>query len=346
MNKTWICNYASGNVVISCPTSSAPYGHSTAGGSGLNDAGFQNMSKQSTEQGRAKKPDKSAPGGTPDEQAPAVRTPDAPNMDVLLATVLAKIDEKFEALRSEQSAPAPTTAGPSSQPDEQPVSRHRAAKRRRSSPPLDRVVNSSDSEYTDSDSPAEEIEMRTHRKTKRHGSTSGTTASDMGWAKIGDEVTGKLRQGIYSNEYFPLRILRTDHDLDPQEDPAALTLDRKRAVIPVDQIGEWLHLFMTYTPIRAERYPEEGSQLMTCMDHILTMHAQKGPRVWLEYDYRFRVRRERTDTPWNLFNYPLYSSVKAKCKAKQQTHLSAICFRKHLTAPFPFLFLKLSKVRL
>ena len=31
-----------------------PYGYSTAGGSGLNDAGFQIMSKQSTAQRRAK----------------------------------------------------------------------------------------------------------------------------------------------------------------------------------------------------------------------------------------------------------------------------------------------------
>ena len=164
VNKTWMCYYASGNVVISCPTS-APYGHSTAGGSGLNDAGFQIKSKQSTAQWRVKKPDKSAPDGTLDEQAPAARTPDAPNMEVLLAPVLAKIDEKFEALRSEQSAPV--TAGPSSQPDKQPVSRHRAAKRRHSSPSLDRVVNSSDSEYTDSDSLSEEIKMRTHRKAKQ-----------------------------------------------------------------------------------------------------------------------------------------------------------------------------------
>ena len=78
------------------------------------------MSKQSTVQGLANKPDKRAPGGTPDEQAPAARTPDALNMEVLLATVLAKIDEKFEALRTEHSAPAHATAGPSSQPDEQP----------------------------------------------------------------------------------------------------------------------------------------------------------------------------------------------------------------------------------
>ena len=148
----------------------APY--STGGGGGLNDAGFQIMSKQSTAHGLVKKPDKSAPGDTPDEQAPAVRTPDAPNMEVLLATLLAKNDEKFEVLHREQSAP--TTAGPSSQPDEQPdegrpaqpLSRHRAAKRGRSSPSLDRVVNLSDSECTDSDSPAVEIEMRTHGKTK------------------------------------------------------------------------------------------------------------------------------------------------------------------------------------
>ena len=79
---------------------------------------------------------------------------------------------------------------------------------------------------------------------------------------------------------------------------------------------------MTYAAIMAERYLEEGSQLITYIDHILTMHAQKGPRVWLEYDYRFLVRRERTDTPWNLFNYLLYSRVKANERQKQQTHLS------------------------
>ena len=118
--------------------------------------------------------------------------------------------------------------------------------------------------------------------------------------------------------------------MTPQGNPAAPTLDRKRAVIPVDQIGEWLHLFMTYTAIWAERYAEEGSQLMTYMDHILTMHAQKGPRVWLDYDYRFRVRRERTDTPWNLFNYPHYSYVKTKCKAKAaNTSVSAQPFREY-----------------
>ena len=100
--------------------------------------------------------------------------------------MLAKNYEKFEALRREQSAP--TTAGPSSQPDEdrlaQPLSLHRTAKRGRSSPSLDRVVNLFDSECTDSDSPALEIEMRTHGKTKQLGSTStsGNAASDMGCA--------------------------------------------------------------------------------------------------------------------------------------------------------------------
>ena len=75
----------------------------------------------------------------------------------------------------------------------------------------------------------------------------------------------------------------------------------------VDEIGEWLHLFMTYVVIRADRYPEEGSQLMT---YILTMHAQKGHWLWLECDYHFRVRRERTDTPWNLINYPSTPALK------------------------------------
>ena len=84
MNKTWVCNYASGTAIISC--NSAAYGHSTGGDSGLTDAGFQIMLKQSTAQGRAKKPDKSAPDGTTDEQAPAASTPDGimPQFDSLV----------------------------------------------------------------------------------------------------------------------------------------------------------------------------------------------------------------------------------------------------------------------
>ena len=62
------------------------------------------------------------------------------------------------------------------------------------------------------------------------------------------------------------------------------------------------------------------------------MHAQKGPLVWLEYDYRFRIRRERTGAPWNVFNYPLYSSVKAKCKIKAaNTSVTAQPFRDYVT---------------
>ena len=71
---------------------------------------------------------------------------------------------------------------------------------------------------------------------------------------------------------------------------------------------------------------------MTYMDHIITMHAQKGPLVGLEYDYRFRVRRERTGAPWNVFNYSLYSSVKAKCKTKAaNTSVTSHPFRDYIT---------------
>ena len=69
---------------------------------------------------------------------------------------------------------------------------------------------------------------------------------------------------------------------------------------------------MTYAAIRSEQFPEECSQLMTYVEHIITMHAQKGSLVWLEYDYRFRVRIERTGAPWNVFNYPRYRTAEAE----------------------------------
>ena len=133
---------------------------------------------------------------------------------------------------------AQSTHGPVASTSAEPARRRRRKRVRSPSPDL--AVNSSDSdELTDNNSPAEEIERAIHHKAKcRRTSKPGTTAFDMGWAQLGDEVTVKLRKRIVSNEYFPLRILRTDYDLDPQEDPASPTADRKRAIIPVDQIGE------------------------------------------------------------------------------------------------------------
>ena len=79
----------------------------------------------------------------------------------------------------------------------------------------------------------------------------------MRWAQLRDEVTDRLRTLIHPNEYFPLRILLTDYDLDPQEGPASPTVDRKRAVVQIDHLSEWLHLFMTYAAISYEKYPDE-----------------------------------------------------------------------------------------
>lgn len=268
---------------------------------------------------------------------------DDQRMEVMMAALMAKIDEKFEKLSREQAAliPAPAEGARSPNEHRQAVAEtstatthhNRHHRKRKRTPSPEPAINSSDSDsdYTDHENPTEHIEARIHSKAKRSAHQSGTTAFDMGWAKLGDEVTDRLRQRILTNEYFPLRILRTDYDIDPQEDPSAPTVDRKRTVIPVDQIGEWLHLFMTYAAIRSEQFPEEGSQLMTYMDHILTMHARKGPRVWLEYDYRFRVRRERTGAPWNVFSYPIYSSVKASCKAKENSTVTSQPFRDYGT---------------
>ena len=209
----------------------------------------------------------------------------------LLATLMAKIDDKFDEFRREQSTHGPVSAmqsthGPASgmqsthgpatitqsihgpatiaqsihgpatiaQSTHGPVAstsaepaRRRHRKRVRSPSP-DLAVNSSDSnELADNNPPAEEIERAIHHKAKcQRTSRPSTTAFDMGWAQLGDEVTVKQRKRILSNEYFPLRILRTDYDLDHQEDPASPITDRKRAIIPVDQIWEWLHLFITY----------------------------------------------------------------------------------------------------
>ena len=65
-------------------------------------------------QGRATKTEKSAPGGAPDEPALAGRTPDAPDLEVLLATMLAKMTARFDAFCREHFTPAPALVGPSS----------------------------------------------------------------------------------------------------------------------------------------------------------------------------------------------------------------------------------------
>ena len=201
-------------------------------------------------QGRAKTDETTAPGTTeaptPDGQPPENGSVSNALMANLLATLMAKIDDEF---RREQSTHGPASAmqsthgpatiaqsthGPVASTSAEPARRRR--RKRVHSPSPDLAVNSSDSdELTDNNSPAEEIERAIHHNAKcQRTSKSGTNYFDMGWAQLGDEVTVKLRKRILSNEYFPLRILRTDYDLDPQEDPASPTTDRKRAIIPVD----------------------------------------------------------------------------------------------------------------
>ena len=58
-------------------------------------------------------------------------------------------------------------------------------------------------------------------------------------------------------------------------DPVSPTINRKRKVVPVDQIVEWLHLFMTNAAIRPEKYPEEGRQLTK---HCVDQHFQIWPQ--------------------------------------------------------------------
>ena len=72
------------------------------------------MSIPSATQGRAKKTENSVPGGAPDEPALAGRTPDAPDLEVFLATMLAKMITRFDAFCREHFTPAPALAGPSS----------------------------------------------------------------------------------------------------------------------------------------------------------------------------------------------------------------------------------------
>ena len=71
------------------------------------------MSIPSATHGRAKKTENSAPGGAPDEPALAGRTPDAPDLEVLLATMLVKMTARFDAFCQEHFTLDPTLAGPS-----------------------------------------------------------------------------------------------------------------------------------------------------------------------------------------------------------------------------------------
>ena len=79
---------------------------------------------------------------------------------------------------------------------------------------------------------------------------------------------------------------------------------------------------MTYATIRAERYAEEGSQLITYMDHILTMHAHKGPGCgWNMTTVSVRGGRGRMLLGISLTT-PSTPALKQSVMQKQQTHMS------------------------
>ena len=96
-------------------------------------------------------------------------------MEVLLAIMLAKMEYNFGAFRRQQLIPVPAVTGLSSHPDEQQPAadvpsapakqvQQREGTRKRHSPSPEWALNSSDSEFTGSDFPAEQFDRCTHKK--------------------------------------------------------------------------------------------------------------------------------------------------------------------------------------
>ena len=219
--------------------------------------------------------------------------------------------------RREQLTPVPAVTGPSPQPDEQQLTtddppalsklvRHQAGKHKRHSPSPERAFFCLLTSLTTTPLLRDTLTRKRRAIDHKHQVPLLSIWIGHSWGR--KSQIGIENVHIHTNEYLPLCILRKDYDLDPQEVPASLTIDRKRAVIPVDQIGEWFHFFMTYATIKAKKYPEDGSQLMTYMDHILTMHEQKGPCAWSKYDYRFHVRRAGMSSSTCVLKYSKYST--------------------------------------
>ena len=120
----------------------------------------------------------------------------------------------------------------------------------------------------------------------------------------GAMIDPKVKNKIWAREYVNLSQFTANQDhsvsvsiLDGGQ--PSISLKQNKASPPAN-FNSWLQLFLTYASVYLEKYPEEGSSIVTYIFRIMDFSKKYQGFGWRVYDERFRQIRSKVQLPWHV----------------------------------------------
>lgn len=118
---------------------------------------------------------------------------------------------------------------------------------------------------------------------------------------LGATVSNRLKQKIYENTYFDLRLLLPNH----QDDNFSVSVERgainfqqgKFQKFPIT-INQWTSAFLIFSSIYIQKTPSDAAHLFKYIYMIRDMSFTTKNDSWRYYDEEFRKLRQSSPLPW------------------------------------------------
>ena len=127
--------------------------------------------------------------------------------------------------------------------------------------------------------------------------------------QLGATLDLKIKTKIWAREYVDLTQMNTKEDpsvsvsIQNNGQPAISLKSSKSA--PPNSFYNWLPMFATYAAVYLEKYPSEGSSLITYMMKIMDLSRKYHGYGWRLYDEKFRKVRAKVNIPWHVMKTEL-----------------------------------------
>ena len=144
-------------------------------------------------------------------------------------------------------------------------------------------------------------------------------------------VPVKVKQQIWSNDYFDLSLLLNKSSLAPPDFTYALDLRGimptlsaapPRAQTKISSILQWIDAFEIFVAVYTQRDPTATASLLKHSQVVRALSSLGGD--WMHYDEQFRLIRQCKPIPWDEVNTTLWSKALIRRSLKQfpQTQVS------------------------
>jgi hypothetical protein len=132
-------------------------------------------------------------------------------------------------------------------------------------------------------------------------------------------VSMKVKQQVWSGDYFDLALLLNKNAASPPEASFSLDLDGPtptfksalpKASVKITDIMQWIEAFETFIAIEIQRSPASCAGLLKHSQNVRELYTLGGD--WMFYDQQFRLMRRNNPIPWDLGCPTLWSKALAR----------------------------------